>query len=227
MSECQNCPNLGKFPFCRFSQSAREFLDAEAVTIEYPKGNSIFCQGDRAALYILCSGKVKLFTTSHDGRTAILRIAQPGDVLGISPFLRGANRHELTAEALERCRLQRFSRQSVVALLERFPDASLELARAFDRDYRSAYEDVRRIALPDSPAGRVARLLLDWSKENHVAPGAALIMPLTQEELASMAATTRETISRTFSSFRKQHLISVHGVAVTIHDRKALLDLCA
>lgn len=226
MSECLSCTSQGKFPFCRLSAAAREFLDGEVVTIEYPKGNLIFGQGEKAdAIYILCSGKVKLSTMSHDGRAAILRIAQEGDVLGVSAFLNDTN-HELAAEAMQRSRLQRFRRRTLETLLTQFPAVSIELAKAIDRDYRSAYQDVRRIALPDSPAGRVARLLLDWAQDNNVQPGNALIMPLTQDEIAAMTATTRETISRTLSRFRRERLISMRGVAVTILQPNSLLQLC-
>lgn len=226
MSECLSCNSQGKFPFCRLSSAAREFLDGEVVTIEYPKGNLIFGQGETAdAIYILCSGKVKLSTISHDGRAAILRIAQEGDVLGVSAFLNETS-HEVAAEAMQRSRLQRFRRRTLQTLLTQFPAVSLELAKAIDRDYRSAYQDVRRIALPDSPAGRVARLLLDWAHDNKVPPGNALIMPLTQDELAAMTATTRETISRTLSRFRRERLISMRGVAVTILQPNGLLQLC-
>ena len=72
------------------------------------------------------------------------------------------------------------------------------------------------MALPSSPAGRIARLILDWAEEARRNASPFVTMSLTHEEVASMAATTRETVTRTLSRLRKEKVISTRGVAMTV-----------
>jgi CRP/FNR family transcriptional regulator, cyclic AMP receptor protein len=228
MSKCQHCPNAGKHAFCSLSEDARCFLDSQSIGVEYPRGTVLFREGDQCeAVFIVCSGKIKVSVTSREGRTMILRIADGGDVLGMSAAL-GDEPFEVTAEALEPSRVRVLHVKSLEHLLRQFKDAGLCAAKALAEDYKVAFDDARRLALPETPAGRLARLLLDWADKNRDAETTPTItMALTHEELASMTATTRETITRTLGRFRKEKLISIRGVALTLLQPSALEQLSA
>jgi CRP/FNR family transcriptional regulator, cyclic AMP receptor protein len=226
MSKCQNCQNAGKHAFCSLGDDARAFLESESVGVEYPRGTVLFREGDQCdAIFVVCSGKIKVSVSSREGRTMILRIANAGEVLGMSAAL-GNEPFEVTAEALEPSRVRVLHLKSLQHLLRRFGDASICAAKALAEDYKVAFDEARRFALPETPAGRLASLLLDWAEE---AKGATptITMALTHEELASMTATTRETITRTLSRFRKEKLISIRGVALTLLQPAALEQLSA
>ena len=156
----------------------------------------------------------------------ILRIADAGDVLGVSSAFTGAE-YEVTAEALEPCRVRVLHLRHLNIMLGRYGDVSLALAKALAKDYRAAFDEARLIALPGSPAGRVARLILDWSDQAKKASRPFVTMMLTHEELASMTATTRETVTRTLSKMRREKMISTRGVALTVLQPKALEQLSA
>lgn len=227
MNKCMNCPHVGKYAFCNLGESAREFLDTQSVTVEYPRGSVLFREGeDGSAVFLLCSGKVKVTATSTEGRSAILRVARHGDVLGMSAVL-GKTEHEVTAEALEPCRIRVLHARVLHQFMHEFKDASLGAAHALAQDYKAAFQEIRRIALPESPAGRLSRLLLDWAEENRTDGLSALTMNLTHEELASMTATTRETITRTLSRFKKDNVIAIRGVSLTILKPTVLHQLAA
>jgi CRP/FNR family transcriptional regulator len=227
MNKCQNCLNAGKHAFCSLGQEARAFLESNSVTMEYPRGTVIFREGDTSsAVFVLCSGKVKVSTTSREGRTMILRIADAGDVLGLSSALTGSE-YEVTAEVLEPCRVRVLHLRHLNTMLGQYGDASLGVAKALAEDYRAAFDEARLIALPGSPAGRVARLILDWSNEAKKVSSPFVTMMLTHEELASMTATTRETVTRTLSRMRKEKMISTRGVALTVLQPRALEQLSA
>lgn len=83
------------------------------------------------------------------------------------------------------------------------------------------------MAFPGSPAGRLARLILNWAAESKRRSSAFITMSLTHEELASMTATTRETITRTLSRFRKDKIIAIRGVALTVLQPKVLEQISA
>jgi CRP/FNR family transcriptional regulator len=228
MSKCQNCPQAGKHAFCDLGQESRSFLDSNAISMEYPSGSILFREGDPCSgVYLLCSGKVKISAASREGRVLILRIVDAGDVLGMSAAFSNLN-YEVTAEALEPCRVRVLPTRHLHFMLQQYGDASIAAAKALAKDYRAAFDEARLIALPASPAGRLARLLLDWSANSQKSGARPFItMPLTHEELASMTATTRETVTRTLGRFRKDKLITIHGVAFTLLQPAALERLCA
>ena len=227
MTKCQNCRHEGKHGFCSLGEDANAFIEANSVTMEYPRGSVLFREGDRpGAAFVLCSGKVKVSASSREGRTMILRIADAGDVLGLSAALTNGE-HEVTVEVLEPCRARVLPLKFLNSLLQDYPDASLGAAKVLAVDYRAAFDEARLVSLPGSPAGRVARLILDWAAEAKKNSAAFVTMSLTHEEVASMTATTRETVTRTLSKMRKDKVISTHGVALTVLQPRVLEQMSA
>ncbi len=227
MSKCESCSQAGKHAFCSLGQQSRAFLESHSVTMEYPRGTVLFREGDRTdAVYVLCSGRIKISTSSKEGRTMILRIADAGDVLGMSAALTDGE-HEVTAESLEPCVARVLSVKHLASMLQAYGDASIGAAKSLAQDYRAAFDEARLVALPGSPAGRLARLILDWTDEARKNSKAVVTMQLTHEELASMTATTRETVTRTLSRFRKDKIIAMRGVALTVLQPAMLEQLSA
>lgn len=227
MSKCLNCSHAGKHPFCNLGPGSRAFLESNSVSMEYPRGSILFHEGDPGnAVFVLCAGRVKISATSREGRTMILRIADAGDVLGMGAALT-LDDYEVTAEALEPCRARVLHLKHLNTMLQTYGDATMSAAMVMAEDYRAAFDGARLMALPGSPAGRVARLILDWADDARKRSSTSITIPLTHEELASMTATTRETVTRTLSRFRKEKIISTHGVALTVLQPRALEQLCA
>lgn len=226
MNQCSSCPNRDKNSFCQLDNDAREFLEANSVALEYPRGTVMFREGeDCDSVYVLCSGRVKVSATSQEGRTMILRIATTGAVLGLSAALSEIP-HETSAEALEPCRIRVMRTRVLQTLLHDYPAAAVGVAKTLAEECHAAFEEARRIALPETPAGRVACLLLDWmARSERKSP--TITMSLTHDELASMTATTRETVTRTLSRFRREGFIQTRGVSLTVLQPGALQQLSA
>lgn len=226
MPTCQICPTREKDGFCNLGDRAREFLLANSVLVEYPRGTVMFREGDPAeSVYVVCSGRFKISAASQEGRTLILRIAGGDCVLGMSAAMASVP-HETSAEALEPCRVRVMRTRAFEVLLRTYPDAAMGAARVLAAEYRAAFEEARRIALPETPAGRLACLLLDWLANND-REGSTITMPLTHDELASMTATTRETVTRTLSRFKREGIIQTRGVALTVLRPQVLQQLSA
>jgi CRP/FNR family cyclic AMP-dependent transcriptional regulator len=228
MSKCINCPQAGKHAFCSLGSEPQLSLESNSINVEYPRGGPLFREGDVcSAVFVVCSGRVKVSATSREGRTLILRISQPGDVLGLSAALSGKD-YEVTAEALEPCRVRILHTKHLTQMLQQYPEVSMALAKALQKDYRAAFDEARLIALPGSPAGRLARLILDWAEDaRQKNPALPITVPLTHDELAAMTATTRETVTRTLGRFRKEKIIVIHGVALRVLQPAVLERLCA
>ena len=87
------------------------------------------------------------------------------------------------------------------------------------QEYRFALQDACRIALSETVAARLGRLLLELAHQigEHLEPGEFRFpLLLTHEEMASMACTTRETVTRTLGQFRKEGWISIEDALVTV-----------
>lgn len=226
MSKCLTCDDLATTGFWNLSGEARDFLNANSVVVEYPRGTVMFREGDAAeSIYVLCSGRFKVSATSQEGRTMILRIAGTGSVLGMSAAMSDAP-HETSAEALEPCRVRVMRTRVLETLLRTYPQAAVGAARSMALEYRAAFEEARRIALPETPAGRVACLLLDWVASSE-RKNQSITMPLTHDEVASMTATTRETVTRTLSRFKREGIIQTKGVVLTVLRPNVLQQLSA
>jgi len=225
---CDTCPIRQADSFCNLPTEPGDFLEANSISMEYPHGAVMFREGDRCnAIFLLCSGRVKVSVTSREGRTMILRLAGAGSVLGMSAAL-SEEPYETTVETLEPCHVRVLRTNSLRTLMRDYPEVAIAMARSLAAEYKAAFEEARRIALPSSPAGRLACLLLDWlGSEKGARKGETITMNLTHDELASMTATTRETVTRTLSKFKKDGVIRTHGIALTVLQPGVLQQLSA
>ena len=176
---------------------------------------------------MLCQGQVKLSTTSRDGKTFIFRVAKPGEVLGLHAIVTGKP-YELTAETMQPCQLDFVNRENFLQFLKKHSDACLRAAQQISRDCQDAYEVVRSIGLSHSVSGRVAKFLLASATEGRVTNGVVRArLALTHEDIAQLVGTSRETITRTLSEFRKKDIVELKGSTLIIHDKSALERLVA
>jgi CRP/FNR family transcriptional regulator len=210
-------------PFANLSGAAGARFEAIAPEVTHARGEALFVEGETPRhVFVICSGRVKLSVTSREGRTAILRIAGPGEVLGISAAMSGTP-HETTADAVELCRVKAIRVSDFLRFLQNYPEASAEATSCLLREYRVVLNNVCRLALPNTVAGRLATLLLEWlDVRRATASDRRFIVALTQEEIASMTNTSRETVSRVLHQFQQDKLISIKGASVTILQPRAL-----
>jgi len=183
----------------------------------------LFVEGQKPrGVYVLCTGKVKLSASSRDGKVLILKMAVPGEMLGLSAVISGAD-YELTAETAMPCQVNYVARKPLLSMLQRHGEAGLRSAQALSREFQAAYRDIHDRILARSSAGKLAKLLLSWtpptgngSKEIRVSSG------LTHEEMAQMIGASRETVTRLLSDLKKKQLIRPEGSTLVIRNRMAL-----
>jgi CRP/FNR family transcriptional regulator len=213
-------------PFAKLSGAAMAQFEAIAPEVSRTRGEALFVEGETPRhVYVICSGRVKLSVTSREGRTAILRVAGPGEVLGISAAMSGVP-HETSADAVELCRVKAIRVSDFLRFLQNFPEASAEATSCLLREYRVVLNNVCRLALPNTVAGRLATLLLEWlDNRRATSDDRRFIVALTQEEIANMTNTSRETVSRVLHQFQQDKLISIKGASVTILQPRALESL--
>ena len=223
LDNCVSCPVRGEHLFCNLSLPAAQRLNEIKSTAVYPKGAMLFIEGQQPrGVFVLCTGKAKLSTSSREGKTIITKIADDGDVLGLNAVI--SNRpYEVTVEMMEPGQANFIPRDSLNHLMKEFPEVATKIAQQLSRNYYTAYEEIRTLGLAASPSEKFAKLLLSWSTKSIQDDGSSQVkLTLTHEEIAEIIGTTRETVSRLFSEFKKKQLMQLRGATLVIRSRVAL-----
>lgn len=210
----------------RLPQQELQDLKALAHNSAYPSGIRLFSEKDPASgIYVVVEGEVKLSMNSAEGKRLILRIARRGEVLGLASALSGRP-CEMTAEVLYPARIASIRRSDFLAFLARHPDAYRTVTEELSRSYNLACDQLRTVGLSASAPEKLARLLLEWSQNGQVTErGTRCRFPLTHGEIGEFIGASRETVTRTLSTFKSRHLIAFNGSTLTIPSRAALEDL--
>jgi CRP/FNR family cyclic AMP-dependent transcriptional regulator len=223
LDNCLTCPVRGEHLFCNVSPQAGQRLNEIKSTAVYPKSAMLFIEGQQPrGVFVLCVGKAKLSTSSREGKTIITKISESGDVLGLNAVI--SNRpYEVTAEMMEPGQANFIPRDSFMRFLKDHPEVAVRVAQQLSRNYYTAYEEIRTLGLSASPSEKFAKLLLSWSSKTTQEDGSSQVkLTLTHEEIAEIIGTTRETVSRLFSEFKKKQLMQLKGATLVIRSRVAL-----
>jgi CRP/FNR family transcriptional regulator, cyclic AMP receptor protein len=224
---CADCSVRGERLFCNMSKPTMEGLDSIKFTAVYPKGSLLFVEGEQPrGVFILCSGRVKLTTSSTEGKTLIVKIAEPGEVLGASASILG-KAYEVSAQTLEPAQLNFVRREDFMTFLSTHAEACMHTAQQLSEKYHSAQREIRSLGLSQTTGEKLARLLLDWCDRNGepTPKGQRITVLLTHEEIAQMIGTTRETVTRLLSDFKRKKIIEIKGSNVFVQHRSMLADM--
>jgi len=223
IESCMGCKASREGFFCRFSAAVLRSIDEVSRHSVMPAGALLFVEGQTPrGLFVLCSGKVKLSTTSKEGKVLILKQAEAGEVLGLSAAISGTN-YEMTAETASPCQLNFIGRQDFMTLLQNESEVGMRASMWLSREFQGAYRDIHDLVLARSSSGKLARLLLSCaprglqhSEELH------LRSAMTHEEMAQRIGSSRETVTRLLSDLKKKRLIRLEGATLVIRDRTGL-----
>lgn len=201
-------------------------LDELSYSLLFPTGTVLFSEGEPArGVFIVGTGRVKLSICAGDGKTLILRLAEPGDVVGLPGTLSG-NPYEVTAAAIGPCRVAYVKRDSFLRFMHAHQEICLGVAEQLRKMYCSACHEIRRIGLSHSASEKLAELLVGWPVTNGDSP-IRIPFPFSHEEVGQMIGSSRETVSRAFANFKRKRLAELHGATLHIRDRAALRAIAA
>jgi CRP/FNR family transcriptional regulator len=222
LDNCLTCPMREDHLFCDLPPSAVQRLNEIRSTAVYPKSAMLFIEGQQPrGVFVLCTGKAKLSTSSSEGRTVITKISEAGDVLGLSAII--SNRpYEVSAEMIEPGQANFITRDALLQFMREYGEVALRVAEQLSRNYYTAYEGIRTLGLTNSPSERFAKLLLGWANAPNNGNSLQVKLTLTHEEIAEIIGTTRETVSRLFSQFKRKQIVQLKGATLTIRNKAAL-----
>ena len=200
--------------------SSLKELDTIIPPVAYPKGAVLFMEGQTACgIFAVCSGQVKLSTSSLEGKAIILKIAEGGELIGLASTLSGKP-YEVTAEVSEPARVNFIPRAAFLRFLRANPKAIIQVTQLLTDSHYAAHEVIQSLGLSRSASERLARFLLGWSA-NHGGQD-RLQIALTQAEIGEMIGVSRETVTRLLTAFKEKNLLTVRGAAINICNRPAL-----
>ena len=221
------CPARETSRFCGLGKDALADLKSFRCPSAYPAGAVLFAEGQPChGVFILCSGRAKLTVSSPRGRSAIIRVADAGDVVGLISALSGGA-YGATAHTLEQSEVCYLPREDLRRLQERHAEVSLRIAALLGQELRGAYQRMGRFILTPGVAGRLAGVLLDASAGHRQSSRAPyrLRLGLTHEEVADLIGSTRPTVTRLLGQFRDEGIIRTRGAWVTVLDPARLRAL--
>jgi CRP/FNR family transcriptional regulator len=219
---CTNC-TLTKGAFCKLPHESLDDLDRIKYTSVYPKGSLLFVEGEQPrGVFVLCSGRAKLTMSSSEGKRLITKIAEPGEIIGVSASILGKP-YEVTAETVEPSQVNFIRRDDFLRFLTSHSDACMNAAQQLSAEHLSAERGVRSLGLSQTTTEKLAKLILDWTETgDETEKGVRLKVLLTHEEIGQMIGSTRETVTRLLSDFRRKKYIDIKGSTLFVTNAGAL-----
>jgi CRP/FNR family transcriptional regulator, cyclic AMP receptor protein len=190
----------------------------------HDRGEVLLVEGEPArGIFLLRTGRATLSIASRDGRVVILRLAQPGEVLGLNSVLAGTV-YDMTVKTVEPCRADFISRCELMNLMGRSGAAAHVILKILSRELSDLTDRARLLLLPQTVGAKLATMLLEWipMPEGNNSVAATIDRVLTQEEIAQMLCTSRETVTRLLTSLTRRRILEISSDSILVLDRAAL-----
>ncbi len=213
-----NQKNQNLVPFLEIDENALKELIPQGMVRAYPKGSVVIHAGDLSdSLYVILSGRVKVFMSDESGKEFVLSEIGPGDYFGEVALDGGPRTASIMVQ--DACRCFVIPKVEVKALIEHHPDFACNLIGRLIRKVRSLSDSVRNLALMS-----VYCRLLKFIDEQAVKreDGSLATERLTQQEIAMRIGASREMVSRLLTDLANCGYISIESKRVVVH--KALPD---
>ena len=209
--------------FSALDDAEASSLRESMVPVKVSKGNTLFKEGDDGnRLFVVLEGKLKLGTTSSDGRENLLSILGPGEMFGeLSLFDPGPR--TATATAVTDARLLSLAHDQVIGWVSAHPKVSLQLLGRLAQRLRRSNAVLADLVFSDVP-GRVAKAIMDLGERFGVKKADDLYVnhDLTQEELAQLVGASRETVNKALADFAGRGWVRLEPRAVVVLDIERL-----
>ena len=181
------------------------------------RGKVLFAEGETArGVYILRTGRAAVSIASSEGRIITLRMAQAGDVLGLNAVLRSST-YDTTVRIVEPCRTDFVPRAQLFELIGTNQAGSQAILKILSHELTELTERTRSLLLLQTTTARLAKLLLEWSKESM-----RIDRVFTHEEIAQMICSSRETVTRLLANLSRRNIIEITSNSILIRDGAAL-----
>jgi CRP-like cAMP-binding protein len=226
----RNAPNCDT---CRFKkdcffwslkrEAQRQWKDLRTAN-NFQDGDIIFYDGEKPnGLYVVCSGKAKIYKTSRNGQQLITRIVGPAQPLGYRSMLADEN-HAGSSEAMQESVVSFIDQEAFYQFLKTHPDAMMSLLKQLAHDVRESQDKARDLAHKPAKARVSDALIRMMYVDNHNQP---VVTGVKRKEIAEMTGLTVETTVRVLQDLEAKGLIRRKEKAIVILDTEKVKQLSA
>jgi CRP/FNR family transcriptional regulator, nitrogen oxide reductase regulator len=218
---------IGRLPFFKaLPAAAIQEINTLFHDYSYSAGRAVYFEGDAAQhLYLVALGRVKLVRNTSAGHEVWLDVLHGGEYFGNLAVL-GAQAYAETAVALTECCILQISSGDFETILKQHPEVTLKVLSAVGQRLQQSQEVVKQLSsytVEQRVASVLCRLAGKLGEERE--EGVLIQLPFSRQDLASMAGTTTETVSRVMSRFAQDGLVQTGRKWVTVTDLQGLADL--
>lgn len=210
--------------FVSLTEDERKLVQQSAVPCRLKNGHIVFRAEDHAQyIYLIETGHVKIYRNSPWGKVVTVGIRKPGDLIGVCEVLAGMTRRGY-AETLEASVLWSIDGQTFIEILQRHPPLAIKVANALGNRLREA-ETMAENLVSMEVDRRLARALIQLAEQQGIPANeesVRLNVPLTQQELAEIIGSCRQTVTTTLQKFRDTGFIHTGKRYIEIRDMKGL-----
>lgn len=196
-----------------------------AEEIELAKHQILFGAGEKAqSIYFIEKGRVRLSRSTGEGKSVLLALFGPGDLIGEAIWEKGT--YESTAETLEDSRFYEIGEEVFQELLTTSPEFASRIIEIMGARLKQAEGRIEDLVFRQVPS-RVARLLLTLSETygKVTTNGIRVDFRLTHQDVAELVGSSRVTVTQVLNRFKQSGWIDIEGKRVTVHNSEALEDL--
>lgn len=210
--------------FSELSEHELNYIAERAVIRHFEAGQPVFSEGEACpGLWIIETGKVRIYKSSPNGREQVLAIEEPGSSIAELPVFDGGQ-YPASAASVNESKLLFISKEDFQSLCLKHPEVALKVLRIVGRRLRSLVGIIEELSFT-TVRHRLISLLVRMAKEGvRTNEGVEITFTANQQELAAQMGTVRELISRNLSRLQAENLIRVEGRKIVITDLSALVE---
>ena len=218
-----NCRIKDNTLFSDLTDEQLEVFKEAVKTSLHKKRDVIFVEGDPCpGFYVVKSGRVKLLKTSRDGKEQIIKILQPGELLGMETFYDG-KRYGNTAMAMDDCEICFIEKRTFFDIIGRHPTIAKKIIIALSKELDNAYSKIGTMGLLNAKE-KMAHLLYTLGKDygSNENGRIKLNLSLSRLEIAELLGITQETAIRLLKSFKDEGIIEIKRKEIIIKSPEKL-----
>ena len=191
-------------------------IEQHAVTRNFAKRTVLINEGDQTnSLYVVLTGKVKIYCGDEHGKEIIIATLGPGDYFGEVALIDDAER-SASVMTLEDSSFLVISKEAFKAALSQYPEIAIRLIQEFTSRFRNMTDNIKNLALLDV-YGRVAKTLLNMAEEDE--DQLVIHEKLTQQDIANRVGASREMVAKIMKDLTTGGYIEAHDKEIVIRKR--------
>jgi len=210
--------------FWDLSEAELGYISEKMIARHYESGKFIFLEDSEGEqCFFVIKGSVKVTRLSKDGREVILAMLNEGEFFGELALLDGESR-SANVIALEETEVLTLNREDFLVVLHDYPQIAIQLLKEMAHRLRKSDRQIASLSLSDAEK-RIALCIIRFADEQGVIRRGQVSIPRVpiQQDIANMAGTSRETVSRAINVLEKEHYIKRQGRELLILDYKQFI----